>query len=403
MVAHLLVLVHGMRGNPAHLAELYRIVKDTYPDNALHVLLAETNKGNSTFDGIDWGGERVAEEIVAEVEKLQQEGRTVSKFSITGYSLGGLVARYVVGILSQRGFFKNVTPVNFNTLATPHLGLPRYPRSFRPSLLFSWSAEGRPLSDCIFYQALAAFQTIRIYANAINDRTVPYVTAAIEVDDVFAARDSNGLELEMDEEYAHLIKSYSVPPVPPPALPKPMVLSPSWFRGHKPSRPFLPPSLQFRFPINILVIVVVCHDPLLVPVFISLNIIRLSLAARSSRARIRLLEKDASNSQKIAHILAQLEKQVENAVVPSQGQPILTPMQRSMARSLNRLPLKKERTYFPTARNSHGLIICRNVKKFESHRLGEGVVRHWANHLFRRRKRRSKRDVLLRKRRHCTT
>jgi hypothetical protein len=146
--------------------------------------------------------------------------------------------------------------------------------------------------------------------------------------------------------------------------------------------------------------------PLLVPVFISLNIIRLSLAARSSRARIRLLEKDASNSQKLAHILAQLEKQVENAVVvlidddagvesvadpeqalamrryapkPSQKQPILTPMQRSMARSLNRLPLKKERTYFPTARNSHGLIICRNVKKFESHRLGEGVVRHWAN------------------------
>jgi dienelactone hydrolase len=35
--------------------------------------------------------------IVAEVEKLQQEGRTVTKFSITGYSLGGLVARYVVG------------------------------------------------------------------------------------------------------------------------------------------------------------------------------------------------------------------------------------------------------------------------------------------------------------------
>ncbi|KAJ7915876.1 DUF676-domain-containing protein [Mycena leptocephala] len=427
MVAHLLVLVHGMRGNPAHLAELYRIVKDTYLDNALHVLLAETNKGNTgTFDGIDWGGERVAEEIVAEVEKLQQEGRTVSKFSITGYSLGGLVARYVVGILSQRGFFENVTPVNFNTLATPHLGLPRYPSFFSslasvlgPTLLSrtgeqlycvdKWSAEGRPLievmvdPDCIFYQALAAFQTIRIYANAINDRTVPYVTAAIEVDDVFAAQDSNGLELEMDEEYAHLIKSYSVPPVPLPALPKPMVLSPSWFRGHKPSRPFLPPSLQFRFPINIVMYTML---PLLVPVFISLNIIRLSLAARSSRARIRLLEKDASNSQKLAHILAQLEKQVENAVVvlidddagvepvadpeqalamrryapkPSQGQPILTPMQRSMARSLNRLPLKKERTYFPTARNSHGLIICRNVKKFESHRLGESVVRHWAN------------------------
>jgi hypothetical protein len=148
--------------------------------------------------------------------------------------------------------------------------------------------------------------------------------------------------------------------------------------------------------------------PLLVPVFMSLAIIRLSLAARSSRARIRLLEKDASNSQKLAHILAQLERQMENAVVeliddeagvepaadaeqaltttkrrcapkPSQEQPILTPVQRRMAASLNRLPLKKERAYFPSARNSHAVIICRDVKNFEAHRAGEGVVRHWAD------------------------
>ncbi|EEB87657.1 hypothetical protein MPER_14929, partial [Moniliophthora perniciosa FA553] len=38
--------------------------------------------------------------------------------------LGGLVSRYVVGILYQKGFFKTVTPVNFNTIATPHLGKP---------------------------------------------------------------------------------------------------------------------------------------------------------------------------------------------------------------------------------------------------------------------------------------
>jgi hypothetical protein len=44
---HLLVLVHGMWGNPGHLAELYRIILETHTDPLLHVLLAETNKEDS--------------------------------------------------------------------------------------------------------------------------------------------------------------------------------------------------------------------------------------------------------------------------------------------------------------------------------------------------------------------
>ncbi len=88
----------------------------------------------------------------------------MTRFSVTGYSLGGLIARYVVGyvvrivtspilhhglrvhgvqvahachsILLQRGFFENVTPVNLNTIATPHIGLPKYPTVI--SSLFSY-------------------------------------------------------------------------------------------------------------------------------------------------------------------------------------------------------------------------------------------------------------------------
>lgn len=67
--------------------------------------------------------------------------------------MGGLLARYVVGcvlslfpepsisdrnlaicascsILHQRKLFDTVTPVNFNTIATPHIGLLRYPSLF---------------------------------------------------------------------------------------------------------------------------------------------------------------------------------------------------------------------------------------------------------------------------------
>jgi hypothetical protein len=34
---------------------------------------------------------------MSEVEKLEKDGEKVTRFSVTGYSLGGLVARYLVG------------------------------------------------------------------------------------------------------------------------------------------------------------------------------------------------------------------------------------------------------------------------------------------------------------------
>lgn len=66
---HLLVLIHGMWGNPSHLAEMSRIIKETKAEPSssgveLKVLLAETNRDDSTYDGIDWGGERVAQEVL---------------------------------------------------------------------------------------------------------------------------------------------------------------------------------------------------------------------------------------------------------------------------------------------------------------------------------------------------
>lgn len=119
---HLLVLIHGMWGTPRNLASMHRIMKETRLEapiepngTALHIMLPETNQAESTYDGIDWGGERVAAEasisihccliasliaflqIFQEIEKLESEGKTVTRFSVTGYSMGGLLARYVVG------------------------------------------------------------------------------------------------------------------------------------------------------------------------------------------------------------------------------------------------------------------------------------------------------------------
>lgn len=51
-----------------HLSELDRIIREVRAEpsedgHRLHVLLPSTNSDDSTYDGIDWGGERVAQEV----------------------------------------------------------------------------------------------------------------------------------------------------------------------------------------------------------------------------------------------------------------------------------------------------------------------------------------------------
>ena len=43
-------------------------------------------------------------QILESVKELEKEGKKVRRFSITGYSLGGLIARYVVGYVSCDAF-----------------------------------------------------------------------------------------------------------------------------------------------------------------------------------------------------------------------------------------------------------------------------------------------------------
>ncbi|TFY55966.1 hypothetical protein EVG20_g9119 [Dentipellis fragilis] len=314
---------------------------DTHPEGMeLRVLVPETNRGGGTYDGIDWGGERVADEVYQEIKKIEGEGRKVTKFSVTGFSLGGLVSRYVIGILHQRKFFETITPVNFNTVATPHIGLLRY-RTF-PSTVAAklgsrllsrtgeqiygvdkWSASGLPLLEVmadpehVFFKALSMFPHIRIYANAVNDMAVPHLTAAIELDDPFVNRKANGLILELDDKYPPLIKSQLLPSTLPP---KPRIFSCAWFKSlhlHLP-RPPLPAFLSQRFPLNILVYLAL---PILLPAFLIVFLARFLLAPCFSRSRIRVLEKDNSAGERLVHKFGDIESQMEDAMVNLVGGP----------------------------------------------------------------------------------
>ncbi|KAF2817356.1 lipase/serine esteras-like protein [Mytilinidion resinicola] len=206
---HLCVLVHGLWGNPQHLEYLAKSLREKYPEDRLHVLVAKRNAGSFTYDGIELGGERVTKEIEETLEHHARNGTEIKKLSIVGYSLGGLVSRYAIGLLYHKGYFDKLEPVNFTTFATPHLGV-RTPLvgyhnhiwnvlgartlSMSGRQLFtidSFRDTGRPLlsvladPDSIFIRALSRFRHKSLYANIVNDRSAVYYTTGISRIDPF--------------------------------------------------------------------------------------------------------------------------------------------------------------------------------------------------------------------------
>jgi hypothetical protein len=60
--------------------------------------------------------------------------------------------------------------------------------------------------------------------------------------------------------------------------------------------------------------------------------------------------------------------------------PSLTPLQLQLIEHLNSLTgLQKEMAFIHPVVNSHASIICRDVKRFKANKIGEGVIKHWAN------------------------
>ncbi|PYH45511.1 lipase ROG1 family protein [Aspergillus saccharolyticus JOP 1030-1] len=200
---HLCVLVHGLWGNPSHLDFIATSLRDRYNEDRLHILVAKRNSGNYTYDGIELGGERLAHEVEETLANLAEEGHNIRKLSFVGYSLGGLVARYALGLLYARGWLDKLEPVNFTTFVSPHVGvrLPLKgtwgflwnnvgPRTISMSgkqlfMIDTFRDSGRPLlsvladPDSIFIKALKTFKHRCVYANIVNDRSTIFYTTAI--------------------------------------------------------------------------------------------------------------------------------------------------------------------------------------------------------------------------------
>ncbi|PFH60393.1 hypothetical protein XA68_11056 [Ophiocordyceps unilateralis] len=227
---HLCVLVHGLWGDPSHMRNIAKALRSQYPRDRLCLLLAKRNSGSFTYDGIELGGERVCAEIE---EELQSRAGKVKKLSIVGYSLGGLVSRYAVGLLYAKGLLDNVQCMNFVTFASPHLGV-RSPlkgwhnyiwnyvgaRSLSMSgrQLFTidkFRDTGRPLLSVladpasIFMRGIRNFKRRTLYANVVNDRSAVYYTTCIKKTDPY--RNIDKIEPNYVEGYGSVILDPKVP------------------------------------------------------------------------------------------------------------------------------------------------------------------------------------------------
>lgn len=100
-----------LKGNPAHLKFVSDSLREKFAKDQLHILVVKRNAGSFTYDGIELGGERVTREIEETLEELAANGHEIKKISVIGYSLGGLIARYAIGLLYHKGVFKRLEPV----------------------------------------------------------------------------------------------------------------------------------------------------------------------------------------------------------------------------------------------------------------------------------------------------
>lgn len=229
-ILHLVVLVHGLWGNRSHMGQIrehlegLNMEKGKNTEERLVIHETRLNEGYKTYDGIDICGIRVAKEIE---ELLLQYGGSVKKFSLIGYSLGGLICRYALGVLYQSQLFKKneIELVNFTTFCTPHVGVlapgnnaaVNIFNSLTPLLLGNSGKQmflkdnyrGYPLiylmslPNSIFYKALQQFRYRALYANIINDKRTAWWTAGISRNDPF---------IDVDEynavERFHYVKGY---------------------------------------------------------------------------------------------------------------------------------------------------------------------------------------------------
>ncbi|KAG5940870.1 hypothetical protein E4U59_002167 [Claviceps monticola] len=430
---HLCVLVHGLWGHPDHMRNVAKSLRDLYPPNELRLLFAKRNIGSFTYDGIERGGERVCSEIEEELRAVEESGGKITKISIVGYSLGGLVSRYAVGLLYAKGILDELECMNFTTFASPHLGV-RTPLkgwhnhvwntmgartlSMSGRQLFTIDAfrdTGRPLLSVlaepksIFMMGLRKFKRHTLYTNITNDTSAVYYTTSISKTDPYR---------QLDSVKVNPLKGHSgviLDPTNPFQFSSPIVREPATFSSITGSAVKCIKRIPFMIcvavfvPIGILAylcnsVVQNIRSSQRIKVYergeagVSLDGYRVPLLIKELREEVENTyealnssqnqeylatedeDEDGSGSDAMSDEDRRLLQRERRLSAPTQPTLALTPHQFEMIRSLDTLQWRKYPIWIHNNRHSHAAIIVRMDKK--SFDEGWVVLRHFAGDEF---------------------
>ena len=220
------------------MGELERAICDQYPNSV--VLNCRKIGFFTTFQGIDCCGFRLFEDIIRFVDSFKDSSDnmgSITSISFVGYSLGGLICRYCIGLLENTSFFETVKPIHLITIATPHLGTRLNSRHLTGRVLNSLASllvyvyAGRSGEQIVFLDGnhaqypllleislpsscymsgLRKFSHVYVYANARNDNTVPYCTASLSYNNKWKVMDSSKVTSTVQNQYSFVLECKSI-------------------------------------------------------------------------------------------------------------------------------------------------------------------------------------------------
>ncbi len=211
----LVLLLHGLRGRDSDFDLLLSHMQKQTWRRRLVVIVPKVNSGRINFcaptptvEGIAVCARR-AFKALQEARKENSDAQMCTEFSLVGYSLGGIIGRYMLKLMMEEGLIGNspeaqMKPECFISIASPHLGITTETRE-KDSIVRTCSSiyecvapifagdTGNELlvedddvileqiSDGKFLDALALFESRVCYGNVINDIAVDLPTSTLRL------------------------------------------------------------------------------------------------------------------------------------------------------------------------------------------------------------------------------
>lgn len=186
-MTHLIILQNGLNGASVLMAPVKSFLENHLQANFI-VVVSDVNNFHRTWDGLDAGGQRLADFIQ---DKIKEHHPT--HISMIGHSLGGLLLRNCIGILDQRGVFNHVEPYLYASIASPHLGVPdlsHFKQGLARWIIYKTGPElliedprqllvDMSTPGTTFMTDLSKFAKRIAYGNLVGDSSVSFQSACI--------------------------------------------------------------------------------------------------------------------------------------------------------------------------------------------------------------------------------